>query len=278
MADKITLDIGNGLKLNWEVFNSSDSHSLVYSPSEFREGFLYGIPLCNSVTGHSISEAVYKEKILAAQQYIENFLGIKFFKQVIFETKDFNREEFMTWGHIKTSWQINEICSLIGKYNNTTLITYPKEWLCVKRSNSNDNSKWKQLHIVPSGAATSQSVYGAVNFNQLTFYRNQNNIPNYWHISYITGFDRIPEDLMELVGIKASLEILPQIEMVVGVANSRLFGMTGSSVSIDGLSQNTSKISGGNIFQSRIALYKEKLEKELQALKGIYKGISFDVC
>lgn len=272
-----TIDLGNNLTLSWNTFNPLDSQSLVYSPADYRAAFLYGIPLCNAVTGQTLPDSFYKQKLIAAQQYVENYFGIKFFKQHIFETKDFLREEFMQWGYVKTSWQINKICSLSGSLGNFEEIRYPAEWLSIKKSNSNDNSKWKNLYIIPNGLTTSTFDYQAISYNQLTFFRGSRVLPNYWQISYITGFDRIPMDLVNLVGIKASIDILPQLEMIVGVGNRSLFGQTGSSVSIDGLSQNTTRMGNGAIFSARLKMYQDELKNELATLKGIYKGFTFDV-
>jgi hypothetical protein len=273
-----TISLGNSFNLSWNTFDPQNPQSLVYTPAEYRAAFLYGIPLCNSVTGQTLSDSFYTQKLLAAQKYIEDYFGIKFFKQVIFETKDFIREEFIQWGYVKTNWQINKICSLTGSINNYEEIKYPAEWLCIKRSNANDNTKWKNLYIVPSGLGAATFNYEAISYNQLTFFRGARIIPDYWHITYITGFDRIPMDLVNLVGMKASIDLLPQLEMVIGVGNRLLFGNTSTSVSIDGLSQSAQKMGSGNIFKSRVDAYRKQLDDEMKMLKGVYKGITFDVC
>lgn len=282
ISSGLSSDVQSPITFNWNSFDPLDSASLVMSPAEFRDAFLNGVPLCNTVTGQRISDQFYKDKILQVQREVENMYGIKLFKQTIFETKDFVREEFMNWGFIRTSWQINEPCRLRGSITsdrdgNGVGLTYPKEWLSVKRSNSNDNQYWKQLQILPNGHSMASFDNLVLMSSQYFTFYGARIIPNYWKIWYITGFDRIPDELINLIGIKVAINVLPQLEMIVGNTAST-FGSASNSLSLDGLSQSSSRMQGGNIFKGRLDQYIKQYATDSQMLRGIYKGISFTTC
>lgn len=259
----------------WTNSLNDPSKSLVFSVSEFKEQFLWGIPLCNPVTGQSISDEVFQQKLFSAQKKLEMFIGIKLFKQIIEENKDYVREEFQSWGCIKTSYQINEPIRLQGCLNDQVQITYPKEWLSSKKSN--DHIRFNNLYVIPNGMNNSTTTFLATSYSQYFSFYGARIIPNYWKVKYWTGFDNIPDDLIGVIGKIASLEILPIIEMSIGGVGGAMFGLASQSLSLDGLSQSVSKANGGNIFQSRIKQYGEELLKELPRLKSVYGGIKFDV-
>lgn len=264
------------LSLPW--LQTGGTNSLVINPSEFKQDWLYGIPLCNPYNNQTLSEEVYKSKLLAAQTMIENELGVKLTQQLIVEQKDFVREEFSNWGFVKTSWQILHPCSLQGRLNEREIINYPTDWLTIRRSNASDNTSFKELYIIPNGQSSINFYQLSTTFPALFNFYGARVLPNYWNIKYVTGFKHIPNDLIQLIGLATAVQILPILEMSVGGGNPLAYGLASQSVSLDGLSQSTSKMGGGNIFQARMTLYKEQLKASLQSLKGIYGGIKFDVC
>lgn len=263
------------IPMTWGNSLDDVSKSLVFSVSEYKEQFLWGIPLCNPITNQNISDDVFRQKLLSAQHFLEEYLGIKLFKQVVEENKDFVREEFYSWGFIKTSWQINEPLLLQGCLNNQVSLTYPKEWLSVKQSST--GMRFPQLYIVPNGQNNSAVSFLGSSYSQYFSLQGTRIIPNYWKIKYCTGFDKIPPDLISIIGKLAAIEILPVIEMSVGGVGAGMFGLSSQSLSLDGISQSVSKSNGGNIFQSRLKQYGEELLKDLPRLRSIYVGIRFDV-
>ena len=263
------------IPMTWNNSLQNVSKSLVFSVTEFKEQFLWGIPLCNPITGQKVTDDMFKQKLLSAQHFLEEYLGIKLFKQVMEENKDFVREEYQTWGYIKTSWQINEPISLQGCLNNQVQITYPKEWLSTKRESS--GMRYNNLYVIPNGENNATTTFLATQYSQYFSFYGARIIPNYWKIKYCTGYDKIPADLIEIIGKIASVSILPVIEMTVGGVGGGMFGLASQSLSLDGLSQSVSKANGGNIFQSRLKQYGEELLRELPRLRSIYVGIRFDV-
>ena len=263
--------------ISWSQFNGTQGNT-VLSVSEFKEQWLYGIPLCNNVTGQEMSDNVYKRYMLAAQTKVENELGIKLFPTYVTETKDYIQEEFNKWGYIKTSWPILKPCELEGRLNEREIISYPKEWLTIRRESASDNQSFKNLYIVPNGQNNVTFTFLATTYPHYFQVYGARIVPNYWNIKYVSGFHKVPDDIIQLIGMLVSMYVLPQLEMTVGGANSLGFGLASSSLSLDGLSQSTSKMNGGNIFSNRMKSYSDQFKELWVSLKGIYKGITFDVC
>ena len=90
-------------------------------------------------------------------------------------------------------------------------------------------------------------------------------MPEYWTVEYITGFDRLPSDLLNVIGMMAAC-------MSLGVASDLILnpGVGNQSLSIDGLSQNITT----KAFKDRINQYLEHIKLTLSRLRTTYKGIS----
>lgn len=262
------------LESKWNAFTFSKT-SAVISPSEFRQDWLWGIPL-TSAANTTLTDQTITRKIIQAQDWVENYVGIKLFKQEISESKDFIREQFFTWGYLMTSWQINDIKSLIGRLNERTEITYPKEWLTIRRAN--DNHYNNTLYIVPNGQASVTMDFLSTTYSQWFNFYGARIIPQYWYMTYCTGFDYIPPDFLRLIGMLAAIDLLLLIELGVGPMGGQMFGLGNSSLSLDGLSQSIGKMNGGNIFQQRLKAYLEDVKTLSNQLRNMYGGIKFEVC
>lgn len=254
----------------------SKNEGLAISPSELIDMYLTGIPLCYP-DGRSISKDSIKQKIAAAQKRIENLLSIKFAKQKIEETNDFIREEFFTWGYIKTTFPIMEIISLNGFINNIQQINYPKEWLSITRNN--DSTKFRNLFLIPNtggrgdGATMSQNSFAYTGITPHLGFAGANFIPNYWRVEYCTGWDKIPMELIDAVGKLVAIQILAIAgDLILGA------GIGNQSISIDGISQSYSTTKGqGGAFAGRIKQYIEEFNTTWAELKAEYYGIMFKI-
>ena len=74
---------------------------------------------------------------------------------------------------------------------------------------------------------------------ELIYYGEADNIfPNYWHAKYLTGFKKIPNDLLNVLGMLASINVLNIAgDIILGA------GIASYSLSLDGLSQSISSTS-----------------------------------
>jgi len=249
---------------------------VIISPNELLEVYLFGIPTCSN-EGRKIASSSILQHIKNAQVQVENLFNIKLCKQVVEENRDFNRQEFMSWGYIRMTYPINYIDNLEGWINDVCQLTYPKEWLSIKKQN--EVAIYRNVYLIPntgsrSGASMTQNslIYNGLSPHLGWF--GQSYIPNYWKATYVTGWDKIPADLFDLVSKIASLNVLSIIgDILYGV------GITSIVVSLDGVSQNTplTRSSQGGIFSGRIKQYIEDINNNMESLKSKYRGIPFEV-
>jgi len=267
-------------------FSYGTTPTLVLSPAELLQNYLFGVPICNSA-GLELTSEMMEQKILAAQEWLEDILYIKFNEQIIKETSSFTRTEWDTWGFVKTTYNVKFPLALDGFYNKIKQIGYPYEWLNVRFEKSSleidRDTVLRQIHIVPSGTTGNASSEGVI-YNGATpfaLFLGLRYIPNYWVSTYVTGFQKIPPILIDMVGKLAAIQLLLQLgDTYHGV------GMSSYSVSLDGLSQNTSLIKSGEygIYGSRIKQFTSDVfgvngqGGAIEAMKAKYRGITWDVC
>lgn len=257
---------------------------LAISVSEIISRYLYGVPLCNH-QGQDITNSDIENKIKVAQSQVENMLYIKLKEQIIRESSNFVREEWNQYGYVQTSYNVKEPLLLEGYYNQIKQIAYPTGWLNVRREVSSvDTDKevlFRTIHIVPSGSTGNPQVQG-VTYNGATpfaMFMGLQWIPNYWYSTYITGFKRVPDEIVDFIGKLVAIQLLvPLGEVYKGV------GMSSYSISLDGLSQSTSMIKSGEygVYGSRIKSFTNELFGSdgkggtLEYLKGKYRGFNFN--
>lgn len=256
------------LKLN---INYSTNEGLVISPSELIEMYLTGIPLCYP-DGSVISFNSIKQKIQSAQENVENYLSIKIKKQKIIEEADFIREEFFRWGYIKTIFPIMQPLSLDGYINEVQQVHYPKEWLNINKGN--DSTKFRNLYLIPNTSGSAQQTQNSFIFTGISphiGFFGTDFIPNYWRMEYCTGWDKVPQLIIDVIAKMAAIQIL-------AIAGDIVFGagVGNSSISIDGISQNFSTTKGQNgAFSGRIKQFTQEYNEDIKKLKAEYLGIMF---
>jgi hypothetical protein len=258
---------------------------LIISPSEVIEKYLFGIPICDS-KGKQLSQNIISDRIIDAQELIESLLYIKFKEQIIRETSNFMFQEWNSWSFVKTSYNVKKALQLEGYYNQVKQIGYPSNWLNVRYESSSqtvDNDViFRQIHVIPSGSTGNPSSQG-VTFNGVVPFANMlglKYIPNYWVSTYITGFSVVPKQLVSTVGKLVAIQLLAML----GDTYNNV-GMSSYSISLDGLSQNTSllKSTESGIYGSRIKQYMTDLFGDgktfagsIDGLKAKYRGMIMD--
>lgn len=245
------------------------NQGIALSSTELIEGFFFGIPLTNA-QGVTMSSKVIEDRIAAAQSQLEHTLSIKFQLQMMMETREFIRDEFKNWGFFKMGFPVKLVTLFQGKYANNTVTDYPVHWVSLQR-NSEEYLIGRTINLVPSGMGqVTTHMYGGIFpfFNIM----GVDTIPNYWEIQYLTGYERIPADLLEFVGKLATVPLLAQLGNIVLGA-----GIASQSLSFDGLSQSygSTKSSSSSAYGATIKQYTEELAKTLPSLINTYKGIAF---
>lgn len=247
----------------------------VLSSTELRELYLYGINL-KSRDGTEVPQYVWEQKIKSAQSEVEKFLAIKLMRQLVTETLSYFRDDYLNnLPIINTSFPVFKAIRLLGLLNNVEQLVYPIEWSNYYQCT--DGAATRRVSIVPSGtavgASTSVILMGVT--AQLGI-RSLNIVPNYWTVSYLSGWapDKLPMDVVDVIGKLAAIQMLAIMGDLVLPP-----GLSGQSLSIDGLSQSIQTPIGakGNAFSGRISQYTEDIKTTLQRLRGNYVGINFAV-
>jgi hypothetical protein len=234
---------------------------------------MWGIPLC-SPSGAKLDLSVIQNKIKSIQANLENVLQIKINPQIITENQDFVRDEFRRWGFIRCSYFIQNVLSLKGFFSNQQTASYPIEWCSTHKTNIEQNL-WRNLHIVPASSNQTSNFTSA--FVGISFFAINSNsgVPNYWEISYLTGFKTIPQELLDYVGKGAASQTLAIVgDVLKGI------GVSSTSLSFDGLSQSQSltQSGGSSLFGARIKQYSQEMKDDLEILKSKYRGFIFTTC
>ena len=239
----------------------------VISANDIRKNFLWGVDLQRF--GNYMDDEVLNFHIKAAIKQFESFLQLKFTRQVIKESKDFSANDWKTWGYIKTTYPVVEPIELEGFIGKVQQVNYPKGWLSIRRAN--DDLYTRQIHLVPSTSATNNElvVYSGIMPN--LGYMSNSSIPNYWTLKYLTGFDIVPADILNVICKLATINIMA------AASDGLLFspGVSSQSISLDGLSQSISGFANGqsSVFGARIKQYAQEIEDEKSRLFDTYAAV-----
>lgn len=241
----------------------------VLSPGDIRDKYLFGINL--EKNGQVLDDDLISYYIKSSTEVIERELNIKLTKTVIDEGKDFYSDDWRNWGYIKGTYPVRYPISLNGYLGNIQQVVYPFNWLSC-RVTSDGRLYSRQIYLVPNTSASYSEVVVFSGVMPLTrTYGSQPQIPNYWRLKYITGFDKVPLDILNAVGKLATINIL----MVASDFLVKNPGQSSQSISLDGLSQSTSSFVNGQtgIFGSRVKQYSDELTKEIANLRNYYNDI-----
>jgi len=247
---------------------------LVISPEELTSLYFYGIST-RAKDGSEISNDTLRMYIMAAQQEIEKYLEIRFNKQFVEHTQTYFKDDY--WGGfpiLPTKLPVTKALSFIGFLNGVEQIKYPLDWLNIKTDS--EGHYYKKIHLIPTGSTTSRAnadiiLTGITAYLGLTSYGQ---VPNYFHIQYITGFDydQVPMDLINVVGKFAAIGVFAILgDIILGAP-----GITGMSLGMDGLSQsiNTMMSPSGGGYASRCKQYAAEIDVTLKRLRLFYKSFN----
>lgn len=247
------------------------NNDLVITSAKLLEYYFHGISICTK-DGRRITEDTINQKIRTAQELLEKTLSIKLKKQIIREDRAFIRSEYEAWGHIQVTYPVRKVHEMNGFVNTTLQTKFPLEW--VSNFESNDESLFQRLiNIVPAGglAVTNSVVYVGITPNAGFF--GASAVPNYWKLAYCTGFDKVPNDLLDVIGKLAAMQVFAITgDIVLGS------GIASQSLSFDGLSQsiNTTQSAENSAHSARIRQYQKELKEDLPRLINYYKGINLN--
>jgi hypothetical protein len=248
----------------------------IFSIEELKSKYIFGLDI--QKFGNEMSDDIYNNAIHSAQQQIEEILQIKLIKQIYSEQKHFNADDFRSWSYIPTQYPVACPLRMTGFIGSIRQVVYPKNWLSVKTS-SDGQYLQRQINIVPNTQATNNQLIIYSGLMPNLGYLGNHLIPNYWRLTYVTGFnrDQIPQTILQVIGKLAVINAFV-------IASDGLLiypGISSTSISIDGLSQSLSGFANSNagIFGATIKAYSDQLfgrngrDGEIQRLKDTYLGI-----
>jgi len=240
---------------------------LILSSSELKDLYLFGVPI-KSKDGSEIKNETIETFIRFAQTEVENFLGIKLLKTKIVENKSYFLDDYKNWSFIKTSLPVLAPISLDGKIGEVTQVKFPHQWLSAKKSNVESYNR--RINLIPNQGGDASGIgvtyRGGLPYWGLTSY---NYIPQYWEVSYLTGFNKVPYDLMSFISKYAAINVFfIASDLILGA------GIGNYSLGIDGLSQSLSTQG----LDKRIQGYLADLVAQKPNLVSKYKGINFISC
>lgn len=251
------------------------------SADDFKAKYLWGVDL--QKYGNKMPDDVIENQIQVAQERIEELLQIKLIKQSYSEEKAFYSDDWKSWGFIPTQYPVACPLAITGKIGTVQQVIYPREWLSAKQT-SDSQYLQRQLFLVPNSNATINQLAVYTGILPQIGYGSARTIPNYWKISYVTGWDRdkIPSTILQVIGKIAAIDIL-------GIASDGMLyspGISSTSISFDGLSQSLNSTANATtgIFGARTKQYIDELfgrsgkDGELNRLKDTYAAITWGTC
>lgn len=264
--------------LNFHIKYQKDTSQII-SADEFKKMYLYGIDL--NMYGKVLDDSVFDFWIAAATQQVEDYLNVKIRKQIFTEKKDFHGDDWRQWGYINTMYPVVLPLALTGFLGSVQQIKYPRQWIS---SSKTSDGRWYQrrINLVANTGSNHSEVFAASGLIPNLGPGTYGNIPDYWNLSYVTGFDKIPADILAVIGKLSAIQIL-------AVASDGMMpggpGVASNSISLDGLSQSISSVASGQngIFGARIKQYGSDLFGdrdqlgELKRLRGVYQGVVLGV-
>lgn len=250
------------------------NEGLIMSAEELMTLYFYGVKI-KAKDGSILSEQTIKYQIQTAQQEVEKFLEIRLNPKFIEQTVDYYRDDY--WNKfpiLRTKLPVKEPLSLVGMLNGIEQIRYPQDWMNIKKDN--EGYYYKKIHLIPTGKISGSS--GSVILSGITAYYGMtayNDIPNYFTLQYVTGFDsdHTPLDVIDLIGKYAAIKLFHIAgDLILGQG-----GLSSISLGVDGLSQSVSAVNSptGSGYAARINGYLKDIDEYLKKLKYFYKGINF---
>ncbi len=253
------------------------------TPKQVRERYLFGVHTIDGKTGKAMTDETLQSFINTAVSWVEHYLDISITPVNNYvENLDYDLNDYIDWGYIALkNYPVQSITSMKMVYQKdedgtpVTVQTIPNSWL---RLQPHDGI----VRFFPNNnfPANLQIGQGGGFFPEIM--RSQK-VPHLWQITYSYGFKdgQIPVIMNAAIGMLAAIQ-----EFI--VSGHLLFsspGISGTSISLDGISQSVSTTASAenNGYSSAVKDYQTQLWGKVQddpfaimrILKGYYKSEEF---
>ena len=237
------------------------------SASDLVNNYLFGLSLRGGGDSFITSEKL-NFHIRNAQVKVENTLNIKIRLQKVQETLPYLITQYLQWGYIHTKKPVVRGLTLRGEIGSIRVINFPDGW--VNHTEPTDQKFSRTIYIIPDRV---QSVISGVLLSGLVPHRGAfdfRKIPNFWRVTYITGFFPVPGDLISAIGKLAAISVLNELgDIIIGA------GIAETELEFDGYREEvkTTSSAENSGYSARIRQYQHELGKEMEVLKSAYVGI-----
>lgn len=217
--------------------------------------YLFGIELVDSA-GNPFPKSLIYHHLNSAIQYTATLLDIVITPTEFEEEYDYYYNDFSNWGFLelfkKPAINVESVKLMFGDRQITQI---PKEWIQLTKLTA-------LIRMFPTEGAINSLIITQDGSIMQPFF-GCNHVPQMWKVKYKAGFEKIPYELYDFIYKQAAVNVL-QVwsDLVLGP------GMSGESLSIDGLSQST-----GTPAFYRWKTYQDDLHTMLNTLKSKYDGI-----
>lgn len=227
--------------------------------------YFFGVDITNDA-GESLPDEVFQHYILAAIAWLEHELDIRIAPTTFLgESADYYAADYPEFSIIQLeNYPVISLEEFKVEYpSGQTVVTFPDEWVRLDKTHG-------IVRIVPTAGTLSNIILGQGGAFLPAVYSGLSHLPDLFKIDYTAGFQAVPANLLELIGMMAALgpfNIFGDLIAGAGIANL--------SVSIDGLSQNigTTSSATNSGYGARIRQYLDQIKKQLPNLRRYYKGI-----
>lgn len=243
------------------------------SASELIQLYFFGTPPVDPM-GNRIDDQTLTQYIDSAQRQIENYLSLKFQRICVVENRDYVYDDWIQWNYMPTTYPVVAPLGLRGYANSSLQLDYPVEWLSSKKQSPDEDLYHRIINLVPITGSGATVVNGPVGMAPYIGFFGNKTVPNYWEVKYVTGFNKIPADILETIGKTAAISVFTILgDIALGAA------IASKSIGIDGLSQAVSSTASAmySAYSARIGQYEKDIERLKRGLKDRYVGITIGV-
>lgn len=231
---------------------------------ELITNYMFGLDLTDD-SGTQFPDALFQHYIEAATQYVQDKLDIVLpATRFLDERHDFYKEDYNKYVFMQT---INVPVLSLERVRmvlptNQQIIDYNLDWCHVDKDAGH-------IEIVPGSGQITLGQTGA--FLPLVF-GGQKYLPQAFRVDYTAGFERIPADIKDVIGMIASAGPLNIAGDLIGGP-----GIASQSISLDGVSQSINTTSSPSFggYGARILQYAKILKEAWPVLKGRYHPLRF---
>lgn len=256
----------------------------VLSVAELKTNFLFGLDLTDD-RGVEYPDSLYAFFIRSAMAWMEHRLDIKISRtQYTEERHDYFKDDYKEWMFMKLYERpvisVESVKMVLP--GEVEVHDFDKDWIHIQRESG-------QLQLVPGIGSMGNIMVRATGFWIPMYRRMSDFVPDVFRVAYTAGFgvkrgdgvspsspdfDRVPDDIKELIGKFASYGPLNIAGDLLGGA-----GIASQSISVDGLAQafSTTSSATNSGFGARLLIYRREIKELLPHLEKRYKGIGLAV-